>query len=605
MQMMPMCRKFCALVATLLLLGSTPMPGDPPPGTWVTATTTRRVNVWPSAGSQVDDNTASIFWFGHETGHNLYNYVDVRVGYTGQYLRVFVTVVDYNLWQMPSEDKDPRLYDAVAIYLDTAGDRATVPQPDDYFFLNGWRHSWPGENKAAYHRDGRGAGNSWNENWSGTWTESVGANWYNTGPNNNGNCPTTRSDCDAGWATAITIPFSTLGLSGPPAPGTVWGLGLYLYDRDAPEPAGLVTPPMTWPETFSANNPSTWGELAFNPPRYTPRPAVPTGTTVVRRDLGGQVADAYVGGGGNCDGGYLGGGDVNHGDEGLFVASQSLIGDFPCWSRSYLRFGLDGIPPGKVIISATLTLHLWGNAGPIPSQSPPSYTHLFTVAEDWDEHTIVWNNAPMAKENLTATWVYPRTDNGPDFPGIPYTWDATQAVAEAYAAGRPLNIALYTSDTNFDSSKYYISSDASSDWLPVGKPTLTVVWGDTPPGAEKRVSQPTTRTGDVLTYTLRLVGAGTTLYLHDPIPAGTVYRPGSTTGGASYNSGANHIAWSGVLSAGAQLTITFGVTVTATGPRAIVNTATITDGISPSLVVSATTIVNGFSFYLPVVLRTW
>ena len=190
------------------------------------------------------------------------------------------------------------------------------------------------------------------------------------------------------------------------------------------------------------------------------------------------------------------------------------------------------------------------------------------------------------------------------FPGIPYTWDATQAVAEAYVAGRPLNVALYTSDTNFDSSKYYISSDASSDWLPVGKPTLTVVWGDPAPGAEKRVSQPTTRTGDVLTYTLRLVGAGTTLYLHDPIPAGTVYRPGSTTGGASYNSGANHIAWSGVLSAGAQLTITFGVTVTATGPLAIVNTATLTDGISLS-VVSATTIVNGFSFYLPVVLRTW
>jgi hypothetical protein len=101
------------------------------------------------------------------------------------------------------------------------------------------------------------------------------------------------------------------------------------------------------------------------------------------------------------------------------------------------------------------------------------------------------------------------------------------------------------------------------------------------------------------------LGAGTTLYLRDPIPTGTVYRPGSVTGGASYNSGANRIEWSGVLSASAQLTITFGVTVTVTGPRAIVNTATITDGISPSLVVSATTIVNGFSVYLPVVMRAW
>ncbi len=69
-------------------------------------------------------------------------------------------------------------------------------------------------------------------------------------------------------------------------------------------------------------------------------------------------------------------------------------------------------------------------------------------------------------------------------------------------------------------------------------------------------------------------------------------------------SGANRIEWSGVLSASAPLTITFGVTVTASGSQTIVNTATITDGVS-SLTVSATTIVKEFSVYLPVVLRTW
>lgn len=596
-------QKTGALFAALILLGNV-LPVDNRPQS-VAATATRRVNVWRTLSGPIDDNTASIFWFGHETDHNLYNYVDVRVGYTGQHLRIFVTVVDYNLWQMPLEDKDPRTYDAVAIYLDTAGNRAAQPDSNDYFFVNGWRHSWPGENKDAYHRDGRGTGSGWSEAWSGTWTESVGHGWYNTGPNNNGNCPTVPKDCDAGWSTVITIPFSTLGLASAPAPGTIWGLGVYLYDRDAPEPAALVSPPMTWPETFLANNPSTWGEIAFNPAPYSPRPAVPTGTTVVRRDLGGMVADAYVGGGGNCDGGYLGGGDVNHGDEGLFVASQSLIGDFPCWSKSYLKFGLSGIPPGKVIISATLTLHLWGNAGYTPSLSLPSYIHLFTVAEDWGEYTITWNNAPMAKENLTATWVYARTDSGPDFPGIPYTWDATQAVAEAYAAGWPLNIALYTSDTNFDSSKYFVSSDASSDWQPVGKPTLRVVWGDPAPEAEKRVSRTTARTGDVLTYTLRLLGAGTRLYLRDPIPSGSAYIANSVTGGASFNAGANQVEWNGVLSATERLTITFAVSVTATGPQAIVNTATITDGVHPSLTASATTIANGFPIYLPVVLRMW
>jgi uncharacterized repeat protein (TIGR01451 family) len=592
----------CGL-AVLMVLGDGHLISD----RHLMAAPVRRVNVWPSASSQVDDNIASIFWFGHETGHNLYNYVDVRVGYTSQYLHIFVTVVDYNLWERTSESKDPRLYDAVAIYLDTAGDRAAQPQTDDYFLVNGWRN-WPNDNTPSYHRDGRGTGSEWDEGWSGAWTEHVAANWYDTGSNNNGNCPTEPFDCDAGWATTITIPFSSLGLSGPPAPGSVWGLGVYLYDRDAAEPAGLVSPPAMWPETFSAGNPGTWGQIAFDPAPYVPRPAVATGTTVIRRDLGGVVADAYVGGGGNCDGGYLGGGDVNHGDDGLFVASQSLIGDFPCWSKSYLRFGLSGIPPGKVIISATLTLHLWGNAGYVPSQSAPSYIHLFTVAEDWNElnpNGITWNTAPMAVENLTATWVYPRRPgDGPDFPGIPYTWDATQAVAEAYAAGRPLNIALYTSDTNFDSSKYFISSDASSDWIPVGKPTLTVVWGEPAPGAEKTVSSATARTGDVLTYTLRLLGAGTTLHLRDPIPTGTAYRSESVSGGASYNAAANRVEWSGVLRAAEQLTVTFAVNVTASGPQAIVNTATITDGVHAPLTASAVTIANGYLIYLPMIRRS-
>lgn len=563
----------------------------------------RRVNLRPWAGP-VDDNTASIFWFGHETGHNLYNYVEVRMGYTSEALRIFVTVVDYNLWERTSDAQDPRTYDAVAVYLDTGGEHSSRPDSNDYFFVNGWR-SWPTGNTPSYHRDGRGTGSGWDEAWSGAWTEKVGANWYDTGPNNNGNCPVRRADCDAGWATVITVPFTTLGLAGPPPSGTIWGLGLYLYDRDAPEPAGLVSPPMTWPEAFSATNPGTWGELAFSPPRYVPPSAVPAGTAIFRRDLGASVADAYVGGGGNCDGGFLGGGDVNHGDEGLFVASQSLVADFPCWSRSYLKFGLTGIPPGKVILSATLTLHLWGNAGPDPSQAPSSYTHLFTIAEDWDEHTITWNTAPMAKENLSAIWVHPRVPgDGPEFPGIPYTWDATQAVAEAYAAGRPLNVALYTSDTNFDSSKYYISSDASSDWIPQGKPTLRVIWGDPAPLVEKSVRPSAARTGDPLTYTLRLLGAGTTLYLADPIPAGTVYRPGSVTGGASYNPAANQIEWVGTLTATTWWTITFGVTATATGPRALVNTVLVTDGVHTPLTASVVTILNGYPLYLPLILRT-
>jgi hypothetical protein len=46
------------------------------------------------------------------------------------------------------------------------------------------------------------------------------------------------------------------------------------------------------------------------------------------------------------------------------------------------------------------------------------------------------------------------------FPGVPYSWDATIAVAEAYAAGTPLNIALYTAAEPMHTSKYLHSSEA-------------------------------------------------------------------------------------------------------------------------------------------------
>ncbi len=585
-------------LAALLNLSPLISQGRPAAVGGAAANGVRRVNVWPTAGDEIDDNTAPIFWFGRATEHD--NYVDVRLGYTEEVLYVFITVVDYYLWEVPDYlwgQEDPRHYDAVGLYLDTAGDRASTPQPDDYFFANGWRN-WPNSNDPRWHRQGRGTGSGWDQSWSAPWTERVAANWYNSGPNNN-------SDRDAGWATVIEIPFASLGLIGPPAPGTVWGVGLYLYDRDEPKPATLV-PPAFWPETFVATAPSSWGQLAFAPPPYQPHPAAPQGTTVVRRGLGdSSVADAYVGGGGNCEGGIFGGSDRNYGSEGLFVASQSLIADFPCWSKSYLRFGLNAIPPGKVIISATLTLHLWGNAGPVPSQSQPSLIQLSTVMEDWNELDpggITWNNAPLAAQNLSATWVYPRTDSGPDFPGVPYEWDATQAVAEAYVAGQPLNVVLYTADTNFDSSKYFLSSEAG-DWVEEGRPTLTVVWGEAVPGAEKRASRSSARTDEVITYTIRLLGADTTLHVDDSIPVGMAYMDGSVTGGASFEPTTGRIVWSGTLTTAQVSTITFATRITTTEASAIVNTATITDGIHAPLMVSALTIVNGYTVYLPVILK--
>ena len=93
------------------------------------------------------------------------------------------------------------------------------------------------------------------------------------------------------------------------------------------------------------------------------------------------------------------------------------------------------------------------------------------MAGGWEESSITWNNAPLAVENMAATWVYPV-----DFfdPGVPYRWDVSRAVAQAYAGGEPLRLALYSADGEYHSGKYFWSSDAGESV----RPTLQVLLGD-------------------------------------------------------------------------------------------------------------------------------
>lgn len=542
---------------------------------------------------------AGIFWFGRvdPPGAPGQNYADVRVAYNNDGLAIYVNIEDYYIWynKTATPASDLTQYDAVAIYLDTAHDRASTPQMDDYLFLSGLRLY---EQEANYRRQARGTGTTWNFDWDSAWEDGTYASWYfNPGPND--------SQWDYGWWSYIHIPWAALGRSGPPPQGTLWGLGVRLYDRDGDQlPAGAVQPEH-WPETFHPDQPVTWGELAFGLATYTPQPSLARGTVVIRQGLGGSwVKDTWAGGGGTCSGGHEGDPENDtHGDStALFVANQSLIADFPCFSKSFLRFPLDAIPPGKVILSATLTLHHWGNAN--PSGAQPSLIWLISVDEDWADSTLTWNNAPLAQENLTATWVNV-LPAFPGWPGMRYDWDATQAVAQAYAAGRSLNIALYTADTHFHSSKYFTSSD-TGDWNAVGRPTLTVVWGDALAVVSKAVRPVAPSEGQRVTYTLSLLGSGNSLTLTDDLPA-QVSAPGpiQVSGGpaAGYDPGTHRLTWSGSPNAGQPVTITFPATVEVSGPRAVFNTAVLTD--SEGLVSSdtATFIVDAHRLCLPLVLR--
>jgi hypothetical protein len=563
----------------------------------------RRVNV-PYFPSVVDDaqwSQAAIFWFGkNEQGVPSKNYADVRMAYSATALHVRVTVVDYYLWYKANAalTDDLTQYDAVAIYLDTAHGQATAPQTNDYTFLVGAR-PWPNDDTPEYRRQARGTGTGWDATWNGDWVDAEGMQWYcNPGPNSN------TCGIDFGWVSTFTIPWETLGLSGPPPEGTLWGLGAQLHDRDDNPPAGYVAP-QYWPETFAADSPATWGVLHFGHADYHPTPAISQGTTMIRAasPTDDTVEDAWIGGGGTCSGGHGGGSEVNHGDDtGLFVGSETAPTHFPCFNRSYLRFSLNAIPPGRAIISATLTLHHWGNAG-ASGQAQPSWVHLFTVSDLWQEMGIHWNNAPLAQENVAATWIYP-LPSFPGWPGNPYNWDATQAVAEAYAAGRPVSLAIYGSDTAQHSSKYLTSSEAS-DWNAVGRPTLTVVWGQPQAIVNKQAWPVSVNNGDVVTYTLSWLGTGQALTMTDTLPDG-LGAPGSlnaTDGSVGYDPGARQVTWTGTPATGQAVTVTFHTPVQIDGPLALRNTAVLTaEGASTSSDTAAI-IVGGYSVYLPLMTK--
>ena len=171
------------------------------------------------------------------------------------------------------------------------------------------------------------------------------------------------------------------------------------------------------------------------------------------------MADGAVGGGSECGEGIerwtQWGQNTRAGQPNFNVQNQSDIADWPCYSKTYITFPLDSLPASQAILSATLTLHHIGGSN--PAEANPSLIHILTVAQDWDEATLTWNNAPPAIENVSQAWVPPIYF--PGWPGIPRKWDVSRAVAQAYDVGEPLRLVLYESDDSYHSGKYFVSAD--------------------------------------------------------------------------------------------------------------------------------------------------
>jgi len=556
---------------------------------------TPRVNA-PYFDGGVRFSETAIFWFGRVTPTE--NSVDVRVGYNDDHLYLRVAVFDRRLWydKTPSPD-DLTAWDAVTLYLDADGNAGSAPDADAYRFdgqLVWWepRHDY----QVAYQGDGSG------------WVAASVP--FTTTSGWRGNEPRDDID-DRGWALTYYVPFESLGLSGPPAHRTVWGMALALHDRD--DAQGTPIADQVWPGTMQSGQPATWGQLAFGMPTYNPLPAVPSGTVTVRHGLdGATVVDADVGGSSTCGQPawpdyFPTWGEFNYaGKTQPNIQNQGDVADWPCFSRYYVTFPLEALPSGKVIISATLTLHLFGSAGEGYDPGPkPSLIQVLTVAEDWDEATLTWNNAPLAAENVAAAWVDP-VDSYAGTPGIPWQWDVSRAVAEAYAAGTPLRLALYEADSAYHSGKYFWSSD-TDDWNKEGRPTLTVTWGHAVADLQKTAVPSFGVQDDPITYTLSFPGTGNTLTLTDTLPSG-VSSPGNfelegTTVTPTYDSGQHRLTWSDAPSAGQEVTIGYTVTITTGDHQALVNTAELSEAGGEPTTVTTTVIANYYLSYLPLILR--
>jgi hypothetical protein len=585
------------------------------------ASAPRQVNI-PYFSGSVDGSQMAIFWFGinqNPPGQDRpniagQNYVDVRVAYSPAGLAIKATVVDYWVWY--GNGAQPTQDDAIAFYLDTHNDRASAPQSDDYLFIYGANRS-PNDT-SPYRHLAQGNGSGWQALTTGAFTGTGDVQWDTGGPNDNSN------GFEYGWVASLVIPWSQLGLSGPPANGARWGLGAINYDRDG---SGAAATPVVWPEAFATSQPATWGVLNFGLADYHPPTAVARGTTMIRgatpTTTNNTVQDAWVGGDSACTGGHMGESTFNHGtDTSVYVGSEVAPTHFPCYNKSYLRFALDAVPADKVIISATLSLQYTGsdgdqNAAADEDKGHNSYLWAYTIADTWDELTTNWNNAPLAQENIDRVLVPPLVVDSLPWANKPhFLWNVTQAVAQAYAAGQPVNLALYDSADARNTTKHFTSTQTGINdpptnnqwnWNIAGRPRLDVVWGDSgnaSPTITKRASSSAPAGGSTITYSLTCAGMGKTLWLTDTVPAELTYIVGSltsTSGTPTYASG--QITWSGAPATGSTVTITYRARVDTTGPKAVFNTVQV--GASGSSVASSTAIiiVDGLRYFLPFVTR--
>ena len=87
--------------------------------------------------------------------------------------------------------------------------------------------------------------------------------------------------------------------------------------------------------------------------------------------------------------------NTNFGDSTVFsIFSWTNDGLFNI-SRALIAFDLSAIPPETMIKKATLSLY-WIEYMNLNSQTGDNAFSIMKISEDWNEHTVTWNNQPDA-----------------------------------------------------------------------------------------------------------------------------------------------------------------------------------------------------------------
>jgi uncharacterized repeat protein (TIGR01451 family) len=124
--------------------------------------------------------------------------------------------------------------------------------------------------------------------------------------------------------------------------------------------------------------------------------------------------------------------------------------------------------------------------------------------------------------------------------------------------------------------------------------------------SSKQVQPTLPEPGDVMTYTITLKNPGPELsnvLVTDTLPTEVNYLGNLSASSGTYGESGGVISWTGTVSGGVPITISYGVTVSLslTEPTTLVNTALIDDGRGNVLSRQASAIANGLATYLPII----